>query len=86
MRQMQTCFVVRYGKKSNREKFVELCEKRVTRIIEDIRLIGNLSNRTNYKYDENDVRKNLKILKGEISTLEVKFGPRNGGNEIGFKL
>ncbi len=73
-------------KKSNREKFVELCEKRVTKAIKDIRLIGNLSNRTNYKYDENDARKILKVLKGEISNLEAQFGSRNGGNEIGFKL
>jgi hypothetical protein len=72
--------------KSNREKFVELCEKRVTKVIKDIRLIGNLSNRTNYKYDENDVRKILKVLKGEISSLEARFESRNGGDGIDFKL
>jgi len=73
-------------KKSNREKFVELCEKRVTKVIKDIRLIGNLSNRTNYKYDENDVRKILKVLKAEISNLEARFDSRNGGSGIDFKL
>ena len=73
-------------KKSNREKFVELGEKRVTKAIKDIRLIGNLSNRTNYKYDENDVRKILKVLKIEISNLEARFESRNGGNGIDFKL
>ena len=30
----------------NRDKFVELAEKRVTRALKDIRLIGNLSNKT----------------------------------------
>jgi hypothetical protein len=72
--------------KSNREKFVELCEKRVTKVIKDIRLIGNLSNRTNYKYDENDVRKIIKVLKAEISNLEARFDSRNGGSGIDFKL
>lgn len=73
-------------KKSNREKFVELCEKRVTKAIKDIRLIGNLSNRTNYKYDANDVRKILKVMKTEISNLEARFDSRNGGSGIDFKL
>ena len=73
-------------KKTNREKFVELCEKRVTKAIKGIRLIGNLSNRTNYKYDENDVRKILKVLKAEITNLEARFESRNGGNGIDFKL
>lgn len=65
---------------------MELCEKRVIRAIKDIRLVGNLSNRTNYKYDENDVRKILKALKAEIGSLEARFESRNGGNGIDFKL
>ena len=73
-------------KKSTREKFVELCEKRVNKTIKDIRLIGNLSNRTNYKYDEKDVRKIIKILKTEITNLEARFESRNGGSGIDFKL
>ena len=73
-------------KKSTREKFVELCEKRVNKTIKDIRLIGNLSNRINYKYDEKDVRKIIKILKTEITNLEARFESRNGGSGIDFKL
>tara|TARA_B100000959_G_C14737013_1_gene523369 strand:+ start:197 stop:424 length:228 start_codon:yes stop_codon:yes gene_type:complete len=73
-------------KKLSRQKFVELCEKRVTKTIKDIRLIGNLSNRTNYKYDENDTRKILKALKTEISNMEARFNSRDGGNGIDFKL
>ena len=74
------------NKKSNREKFVELCEKRMTKTIKDIRLIGNLSNRTNYEYNENDVRKILKVLKNEISNLEDRFNPINSESRIDFKL
>jgi hypothetical protein len=73
-------------KKLSRQKFVELCEKRVTKAIKAIRLIGNLSNRTNYKYDESDTRKILKALKTEISNMEARFDSRGGGNGIDFKL
>ena len=84
--QYKLCLWCAMKNKSNREKFVELCEKRVTKVIKDIRLIGNLSNRTNYKYDENDVRKIIKVLKAEISNLEARFDFRNGGSGIDFKL
>ncbi len=40
-----------------RQKFVELAEARVNRAIKDIRLIGNLSNRSAYDFSEDDVRK-----------------------------
>ena len=41
----------------SREKFVELAEKRVTKTLKDIRLIGNLSNKSNYSYSHEDVKK-----------------------------
>ena len=36
--------------KKSRGKFVELAEKRVNKSIKDLRLIGNLANKTNYDY------------------------------------
>ena len=49
----------------SRAKFVELAEKRVVRTIRDMRLIGNLSNRSNYSYTDDDVRKIMKALRTE---------------------
>ena len=49
-------------REDDRKKFVVLAEKRVTRALKDIRLIGNLSNRSNYKYAEEDARKICKAL------------------------
>jgi hypothetical protein len=57
----------------NRDKFVELAQKRVSRVVKDIRLIGNLSNRTNYSYSDEDVKKIVSTLKSEISKLQRKF-------------
>ena len=45
------------SRNKDRAKFVELAEKRVTRAIKDLRLISNLSNRSNYSYSEEDVQK-----------------------------
>lgn len=70
----------------SRKKFVELAEKRVTRAIKDIRLIGNLSNRSNYTYTEADVRKIMKALKGELDALKARFDSLGGSTEEVFKL
>ena len=53
-------------KRDSRDKFVELANKRVTRVIKDLRLVGNLSNRRIYEYTEEDAKK---ILKGIADNL-----------------
>lgn len=72
--------------KQRRERFVNLAEKRVTRAIKDIRLIGNLSNRSNYSYDEADVRKIVSALEHEVKNLKQRFQTRTSGEEVLFKL
>jgi hypothetical protein len=58
---------------NSREKFVELAEKRVNRAIKDIRLIGNLSNRSNYKYADDDVRTIFSVLEKELRSARERF-------------
>jgi hypothetical protein len=70
----------------SRTKFVELAEKRVTRAIKDIRLIGNLSNRSNYSYSEDDVRKIIRTLRNELDALKARFETVGGSTEKIFKL
>lgn len=73
-------------REKDREKFVELAEKRVTRVMKDIRLIGNLSNKSNYSYTDEDVRKIIKALEAEIRKLKLKFERHGASDEIDFKL
>lgn len=69
-----------------REKFVNLTEKRVTKAIKDLRLIGNLSNKSNYNYDEKDVKKIICALDSEIKKLKQKFTSGSNSEDIIFKL
>jgi len=55
------------------EKFQRLAEKRVNETIKKIELIGNLSNKRNYQYTEDDINKVLKALKNALKDLEQKF-------------
>tara|TARA_R110001632_G_scaffold81367_3_gene181265 strand:+ start:8880 stop:9161 length:282 start_codon:yes stop_codon:yes gene_type:complete len=69
-----------------REKFVELAEARVNRAIKDLQLIGNLSNRSAYQYEEEDVRKIFAVLQKELNTAKARFGGAGSSKEEGFKL
>ncbi|MBA7629308.1 hypothetical protein ES703_36806 [subsurface metagenome] len=70
----------------SRERFVELAEKRVTRAIKNLRLIGNLSNRSNYSYTNEDVKKIISALESELRNLKRRFSSQGRSDEIIFKL
>jgi len=58
---------------TDRDKFVRLATKRVLNSIRAIRLVGNLSNRSNYDYTTEDVQKIFKALQDELSSSRKKF-------------
>lgn len=72
--------------RDKRKKFIELAEKRMTKALYSIRLVGNLSNKTNYDYSEADVRKMTKALEDEIKDLRRRFGEGGGSRDPTFKL
>jgi RNA recognition motif-containing protein len=57
----------------DREKFVRLATKRVSNALKAIQLIGNLSNKSNYDYTEEDVQKIFKALAEELHSCRKKF-------------
>ena len=68
-----------------RDNFIRLAEGRVTRAIDSIRVIGNLSNRSNYEYTEQDSKRIIDALQSEITALKVQFKPKANAKK-GFKL
>ena len=72
--------------KKSSEKFVELAEKRVNKTIKDLRLIGNLANKTNYDYENTDVKKIVSCLRQELKMLEKKFDDSSIESDREFKL
>ena len=74
------------AREEDRKKFVELAEKRVTRAIKDIKLIGNLSNKSNYSYTKNDADKIYKALKKALDEMKTRFDSKGAGVDETFKL
>ena len=73
-------------KQDRRKKFVELAEKRVNRALKDIRLIGNLSNKSNYSYTDQDVKKIVSALRKALDEMQSRFDRSAGGFAGQFKL
>lgn len=78
------CYVC--GMKDKRERFVRLAEGRVNRALNDIRLIGNLSNRSAYSYTDEDIKKIFRALQRELESARSRFNDGAGGGSGEFKL
>ena len=74
------------AREADREKFVDLAEKRVRRALKDIKLIGNLSNRSNYSYTDEDARKIHRALKTAVDDVKARFDRQGDEEEVKFQL
>lgn len=74
------------AREKDREKFVELAEKRVSKTLKDIKLIGNLSNKSNYDYQEQDVKKIYSTLKKALEEMKSRFDSKGSSDDEVFKL
>ena len=59
--------------KPNTAHFVELANKRVPKALKALDLVGNLANRSNYTYTEEQVNQIKKALKDKVAEVCKKF-------------
>lgn len=55
------------------KKFVELANKRVNKALKDIRLIGNLANRQNYDFTDEQAKKIVRALQRDVDAVKQNF-------------
>ena len=58
---------------NKRERFEKIAVARTNRILEQLRLLGNCSNKNNYSYSEDDVKKIFVAIEQEIKKTKSKF-------------
>lgn len=71
--------------RDNKERFKHLANVRVNKALKLLKLIGNLANRQNYTYDENEAKKIINALEAELRDLKSRFMSGKNKNEK-FKL
>jgi hypothetical protein len=69
-----------------RQNFVRLAEARTAKAMQAIRLIGNLSNRSNYSFNDDEIRKISRTLHAEIDSMISRFQNSESKSRPSFKL
>ncbi len=70
----------------NRLKFIRLAEKRINQVAKQLHLIGNLSNKTNYAYNDEEVEKMFAYIDSCVQSARERFKTTNTGPETMFTL
>ena len=72
------------GKNQRKYSFQEVVEKKVDNVSKSIEVLTKLSNRKNYDYDQSQVNKIFKYLRGQLDIAEKNFNKPTF--KIDFKL
>lgn len=67
-------------------KFKELAERRVSDTLKKLQLIGNLANKNNYEYTDEQVKQIIDTLELEIKSLKNKFTEESKQRSTEFKF
>lgn len=71
---------------TDRQKFIRIANRRVNNALKAIQLIGNLSNRSNYDFNEKDVEKIFSALTAAMRTCRERFQVSGPKSKTGFTL
>jgi hypothetical protein len=55
------------------EKFKRLATSRTNSVLKFLHLIGNLSNKSNYDYSEEDIKKIFRTIEEQLNIVKARF-------------
>lgn len=58
---------------TKQEAFTRVATKRTNRILKDVSLLGNLSDKRNYRYERYQVEKIFRAIDAELREAKVRF-------------
>ncbi len=56
-----------------RDRFVKIAENRTNKIIDMLRLLANCSNKSNYEYDDDDIKQIFAAIEKELKSTKNAF-------------
>ena len=81
-----TCELYSCHMRDKRAKFIELANKRVTKCVKDMKLVGNLANRANYEFSDEDTKKIVRALQREVDSIRSRFADNGSAADLDFSL
>jgi hypothetical protein len=73
-------------KEDSRDRFLRLANARVNKALKAIGLVGNLSNRSNYSYSQEDIARIFGALEGAVRSCKRRFDSVAPSRGPEFKL
>jgi len=64
------------------QRFKRVATYRTNEVLNKLRLIGNLSNKTNYEYSEDEVNKIFSAIETQLKVAKAKFSSSKGKKEF----
>ena len=58
---------------TKKDRFIRIAEARTNRTLESLRLLGNCSNKANYDYSDEDIKKIFAALDKQLKATKNKF-------------
>ncbi|WP_024865626.1 hypothetical protein [Butyrivibrio sp. FCS014] len=55
------------------ERFKRVAEGRTNKIIDQLRLLGNCANKSNYEYSDEDIKKIFSAIENELRLTKAKY-------------
>lgn len=61
---------------TRRTRFKRLAQKRTNDVIDKLRILGNLANKSSYDYSEGEINKMFKAIDDQLRTVKARFKPK----------
>ena len=72
------------NRENKTDRFRRLAERRVTEIISKLRLVGNLSDKKNYDFTDDQVKQLFDALETELRICKLRFKSADGNSASRF--
>ncbi len=83
---MATCWIYSFRMETKNERFRRIAAARGNRLIRELVLLGNLANRKNYEYSDEEVDMLFAPIEAELREARAKFGsPSGSSRKVGFE-
>lgn len=56
-----------------RDRFIRIAERRVTKTLSDLDSLGKCSDKRNYKYDDEDIKKIFQAIEKKVKIIKDMF-------------
>lgn len=61
---------------SKRMRFKRLATKRTNKVLDQLRILGNLSNKSYYEYSDQEINRTFRAIEEQLRTVKARFRPK----------